>query len=183
MPKLTEEEQDEVLRATRKKLQGRWPIANACALMARGWLISAAKVILRIAVVLYTLYYALFFWQLSTDDGPFTGSPRSDCPRRAADQYFVLRDDQQLLVFDPEPGEVAPTVALQKASGEVEWCIYAVGMENTAVYKLRFVGTRWHPIPFMPPYVRGWVNWSYGSERMTWSIGHGGKLNWYKYSW
>jgi len=116
------------------------------------------------------------------DDGPFTGVPRRECPIRTADQEFPIIGNNRLLVFDPSEGEDAPTVALKREDEKIAWCIYATGLEKTKVAKLRFSRLS-SPIPFLRPVVRGRVLWTFGMERMTWSIDYDGTLFWYRYSW
>lgn len=154
------------------------------------------------AVILYSVYVISFYLTLSMDDGPFTGAARIDCPRHSPDQVFDLSSGQQLLVFDPwvdDPaggeewnglripnkkpnGDKAPTVALRAANGEIKWCIFATGHAQTQVALLRFQ-RRYRPVPFVHSYILGRVMWTFGDERMTWSIRSDGTLHWYRYSW
>lgn len=128
------------------------------------------------------LYYALFFFQISMDDGPFMGTQRAECPTSKPDQIFSVNSDYSLHVYDRANEESAPTVALKNVDGKILWCIFASGWEDSKVNKLRFSGVV-TPIPFLSHYVRGQVLWTFGHERMTWSIATDGTLNWYKYSW
>lgn len=116
------------------------------------------------------------------DDGPFVGEPVENCAGRKPDQSFKLDDANTILVFDRTSEEKAPSVALQTKDGKLRWCILATGYEKTFVSRLRFTRLS-NPIPWMRPYARGWVEWTYGRERMTWSIDKDGTLLWYRYSW
>jgi|LakMenEpi03Aug12_release.lakeMendotaPanAssembly.Ray.scaffolds.fasta_scaffold398787_2 hypothetical protein len=130
----------------------------------------------------YILYCALFYFQISMDDGPFRGMERTECANLKPDQVFPLNSEYSLYVYDRTHEEIAPTVALKSGDGRILWCIFATGWEKSNVDKLRF-GSVVTPIPLMSPYIRGEVFWTYGHERMTWSIANDGTLNWYKYSW
>lgn len=133
--------------------------------------------------LLYGLWVGMFFYQIALDDGPFTGEPRQGCASRLASQEVPLFDGLTLLVFDPAPGvEDVPLVALKNRDGSLRWCIATTALKDTKVMQLRFSGT-FHPLPFVHPYVRGRVIWTYGSERMTWSITRDGDLEWYRFSW
>ncbi len=115
------------------------------------------------------------------DDGPFIGTARTACPDTNPDQVFRIYGGNTLYVYDPKQRETAPTVALRNNKSELKWCIYATGMKDTTVRKLRF--TAYRSLPFSKPRIRGYVEWAFGHEGMWWFISSEGDLKEYWYSW
>lgn len=140
------------------------------------------KTLISIGVLVYLFNLIIFYWSLTLDDGPFHGTARVDCPQRKPDQIFETLHIGSLLVFDPTNDEKYPTVALRGRDDTVQWCIFVDAREDSIVEKVRFQGLK-HIVPGMNPYLIGTVDWTYGSEKATWSFDSKGVLQWYKFAW
>ena len=108
--------------------------------------------------------------------GPFTGTPRLDTPSRTPDEVFPIHGGYVLHVFDPLPGDAAPTVTLQDSDGRVRWCIYATHRSGIAVSRIRFTATA--RFPFRCPRVIGEADWvgNGPGEETLWMIGWDGRV-------
>jgi hypothetical protein len=121
-------------------------------------------------------------WSPFMDDGPFKGLPRTDAAQRRPSQTLEIYGGFTLDVFDPEAGEIAPTVRLRRGERTV-WAVYAApdARSKTHVDRIRFTDDL--SLPFLPPRVRGWVDWTYGHEVTWWHISRDGELEGFWYSW
>lgn len=116
-----------------------------------------------------------------SDDGPFRGTARADCPTRTPDQSVLLSRGDRIESFDPRAGERAPTVRLRTPKGTNRWCIYADATRGTQVKSVRF-GDDFRT-PLGSTMVDGTVVWTYGTERASWYLGPRGGLRSFYYSW
>lgn len=135
-----------------------------------------------VLLVVFVVVYGRRRFAVGLDDGPFSGTPRQECPQGEPVQRFRVDSEFSLHVFDREESETAPTVSLVDSAGRFRWCIYATAMPNTSVENIRFTGFL-SLLPFSRPLVFGRVKWTFGVERTEWSIAKDGSLEWYKYSW